>query len=438
MKAIETIKKSTVKANIAVGALTAVPLSERKKKSFAETVVNANKTYTISTAYDLNGATVMLPANVTLQFTGGGHISNGTIVGRNTIIRADRRVFFDLNVRGTFDCPGNVAWFADGSEVEDTQWGIFVRQRNDDTKNIQLALDSDFRELHFPPKPFYITDTLILRMEKRLILHGSPMKLPMASAGTEMRNTSILFSDLNICLLRIAVNEKPERQHSVAIEGGNFDVSLCKNYSSSCIELRTDNDEKMWGVAINTAVKGRDGNKYGCGIDINPVECAREAYNYAYASNIRINADVCNFGIGIRATNYIDLSTGHYFNWCTDLTIDGSIAGCPLAIDTNVEDADIRASIQAGYFFDNISNQKPLIRYTGAFRASVASKIYDLSTAGLATMENDPSSCVTKYSNQYALEITRPEATVTAYGAFRSFYLSSNRMGKMCVIGDII
>jgi len=46
----------------------------------------ANTIYHIQYDYDLNGQTITLPANVTLQFEGGS-LANGTIVGNNTLIQ---------------------------------------------------------------------------------------------------------------------------------------------------------------------------------------------------------------------------------------------------------------------------------------------------------------------------------------------------------------
>ena len=427
-------QKAIKKEKLVLTDLQAVPITERnKKKTLAETVTKPGKTYTISTAYDLNGETVTLPPNVTLQFKDGGSISNGTLIGRNTIIHADRKVFSKLSVQGTYDCPGNVAWFADGNEVIENQWGIYVEDRTDQSADLQYALNSSFRELHFPPKPYYIAHTLEIWREQTLILHGSAMKLSMEQIGAGMRNNTIIFSDLDITLLRIAVCES--YQNAITIEGGSFDVSLCENYTQNCIEVWADKaGYRIWGLVINTNVKGKYAHTGGVGININPVENDQLTSKEAYVTNIRINSNISNFGIGIKATNYRG-QTG-YYNWCTDLRIDGSISNCPCAIDTNVEDADLRATLQAGYYFDSLNNGQPLIRYTGPFRASIACPIYDLQTPGIK-FKPDGSPAETIYSNQYALEITRPEAIVTSYGPFRSYYLTSLKMKKPSVKGTI-
>lgn len=60
----------------------------RKNKTFAEQVTKSNTIYEIRYNFDLNGATINLPANSVLQFEGGS-ISNGTINGVNTTIIED-------------------------------------------------------------------------------------------------------------------------------------------------------------------------------------------------------------------------------------------------------------------------------------------------------------------------------------------------------------
>lgn len=424
------IKKDAVKKD---GMIRVVPLSERNTaKSFADTVTQKEKTYIINKVYDLKGETVTLPYGVILLFKGNGLLRNGTIIGLNGTIIACKRIFDKVQVKGTWKCVGNAAWWAQNSEIADGEV-CFIQKKVDCSEDIQLALDSAFREIVFPPLPYYVTDTLVLRKEKRLSFQGSIMSLSVAECQPNIKGAAIIFTDKDITLLRIAVKEGMTfNQASVAIEGGNFDVSLCQHYTKNCIEVRADDGEKLWGLTINTSVKGANptaDNPYllpaanGTGINVNPVENAEMAGNRAYVSCIRINGLVSNFGTGIKATNY--MGSSGYENWVTDMRIDGLIRNCPLAIDTNVEDADISATIQAGGFFDTENNGKALIRYTGLFRAAVASAIYDI-------QQNHG-----KWANQYALEITKPEATVTAYGSFKSFYLSSIRIAKPCVNGTI-
>lgn len=67
-------------------------------------IVNSNKIYKIVLDLDLNGETLTIPANCTLDFQGGS-ISNGTIVGSDTKIKAGISKIFDTNViiQGSWD-----------------------------------------------------------------------------------------------------------------------------------------------------------------------------------------------------------------------------------------------------------------------------------------------------------------------------------------------
>ncbi len=415
-----------------------------KNKGFVEQVTRENVIYVVKWGYDLGGAAVTLPKGCTLEFR-GGTLSNGTLVGRDSeIVATNRRIFKGVAVKGTWRCIGNALWWAEASRLSagtmnenDDEGAVWrIQERADCSADLQLALDSAFREMVFPPVAYYIGETLVLRKEKRLTFEGSTMCLSLAECQPNINGAAVVFTDKDITLLRVAVKEGANwNQASVAIDGGNFDVSLCQHYTQNCIEVRTDGGEKVWGLTINTAVKAANppaDNPYvlpaadGTAININPVENKAMAGNKAFVTGVRINALVTNFGTGIRATNYFtDEPGGVYANWCTDIRIDGIIKNCLRAIDTNVEDADIRATIQAGGYFGRQDNGRALIRYTGGFRAAVSSPIYDIG-------QN-----LGKWSNQYAVEVTREEATVTAYGCFRSFIKSMERFGKAVIKGRI-
>lgn len=366
--------------------------------------------YYVSSEIDMNGKTAVLPASSTLHFKPGGLLKNGTLKGTGSTLEANSRVLDNVSVTGTWAHPGNVLWWATGSDIVENNNGVcYIPVRRDDTSNIQLALDSAFRELIFPPRPFYVTGTLVLKKEKHIVMQGSTMRLSLEQCQTAIKNTAILFTDKDIPLLRIAVDEGMAfNQSAVTIQGGNFDVSLCPDYTSNCIEVRTDDGEKMWGLNISTSVKGKADNTHGCGININPVENRNAGINTAFVTQVRIKGDVQNFGTGIKATNYMDWSPLRYYNWCTDVQIDSNIINCPMAIDCNT-DCSIAGMIQAGHLFLEEKDPTPLIRL-GGDRTSISSNIFD------PRQFNGQ-----RYSNYYVLEITYPNAAVTADGLFRSF-----------------
>ena len=392
---MEAIKRPNYKIN---------PVVLSPSKPFAEQVKTERCIYSVYTQYDLAGATVTLPRGSVLIFHGRGALLNGTLIGQDSMVQAEEKCFINIQVSGTWRCVGNVEWFAKGSEITENKGVCHISCFVDDTAGLQAALDSSFRELIVPPKPFYVGRTLVLRKEKKIVMQGSSMKLSLEQCQPNISNTAILFTDLDIDLLSIAVSEGMSfNQSMVEIQGGNFDVSLCHDYRHNCIEVRSDNNEKLWGLTINTNVKGKYGNTHGVGINLNPVENRKST---GYITQVRINSSVSNFGTGVKAANYMDVSTSRYYNWCTDVTIDGAIISCPVAIDCDTDDCDIRAMIQAGYFFDAKDNNSALIRLNTA-RGAVSSNVFDIRLQSNG-----------KWSNNYALDIVRESCGVVPYGAF--------------------
>ena len=417
----DTIMKSSVNRIETIESTLSIPSST--STSFSNTVKTANKTYTISKVYDLNNKTVTLPANVVLVFKVGGGLKNGTIIGTNSVIEASHKIFSNVNVQGTWKCVGNVLWFADGCNIVENNGVCYVQNKVDASADIQYALDSAFRELVFPPVPYYIANTIVLHKEKKLVLQGSKMKLAMEQCSPTIKDTAILFTDKNICILSISLNECTY-QNTVIIEGGNFDTSSCSSYTSNCIQVLADASQKIWGLIINTNIKGKFNNTGGVGININPIAKQTSEYagtNKAYVTEIRINSTISDFGIGVKATNYMNESTGTYYNWCTDIVIDGSIVNCPLCVDTNA-DCDIKAMLQAGYYWNTKQNGQALVRFSG-IRGSMSSNIYDICGGG------------GPYSQQYALETTHASCKMVPYGMFNSFLIEARWTGQPVIKG---
>lgn len=181
----------------------------------------------------------------------------------------------------------------------------------------------------------------------------------------------------------------------------------------------------MWGVTINTNVKGRYNQTTGIGIDINPIPSTQVAVNEAYVTQIRINSVISDFGIGVKATDGGAELAGAE-NWVSDIVVDGAILNCPVAVETNC-DSDIRAMLQSGKFFDTKENGVPLIRIKSDYTSSVSSNIFDIRQQDSATG---------KWSNEYALEVTG-DGTVTADGHFRAFYIGCTRLGWPIVNGNV-
>lgn len=414
-----------------------------------DVVTKSNTTYTISSSYDLDDKTFTLPDNVTLIFKSDGKISNGTLVGSNSVISADRKVLFNVNIEGTWNCPGNVLWFAEGCDIVTSSSGYCtIPSPTDDAANIQKALDSSFRELIFPPKVFYVGSTLELKKEKKIIMQGSDMKSTMIDCPPAMLNASVIYTNKNITLLRIAVQEL--YQSSVSIEGGSFDVSWCPDYQANCIEVMANNNEKIWGLTINSTIKGKQSSPSGIGININPIE---NTSSTGYITNIHVGGTIEYFGTGIKVSDY-DFPNQRW-NWCTDLITRGNIIDCKTAVDCSTH-CDIGGTIQSGNLFNSEHNEAyylsnelydtapfntPLIKLN-TDRAAISANIYDvqlppkeiyaMDDSGRYIVDGENHNIVTgyKYRNYYILENNYTNADIDFYGLFMATVKSYIGIGK--------
>ena len=86
---------------------------------------DANTIYIIQYDYDLNGATITIPANCVLKFEGGS-FCNGTITGQSTAIDAIRNSFMSITFDGTY-----------ANSVVYSDWV----NNDDDTSSLQAALN---------------------------------------------------------------------------------------------------------------------------------------------------------------------------------------------------------------------------------------------------------------------------------------------------------
>ena len=423
---IDKLKVAATEVKL-VGKETLIPLKGatstvlNTSKDVSKQVIISNTTYIVRTTFDLKGRSITVPKGCTLSIERGG-FKNGTIVGQNTIVVGSGKIFNKVNIEGTWDCPGNVGWFADGCEV--IPYGENgarpnnngVKYLSDDSENIQYALDSSFRELIFPPKLFYIANPIILRKEKKITLQGSKMALPLDMCRKTMNNTCVIFTDKNIDMFIIAVKENLLTRNSVSIQGGTFDCSLCPSYTSSCILVKTDEQETVWGLDIDTNILGRPGNTSGFGINIgrdpdasiSDVMANNIQYNlsnFGYATQVRIKGTIYSMGTGISVKNYTWGNTTTYFNWCTDVQIDCTIIECLEAIYSNT-DTDIRGMIQSANIHA-AGNSDALINLDSTV-ASIGANIFD--------MRMGPNRA------SYAVNIKNPNAIIVAYGLFAGIH----------------
>lgn len=105
----------------------------RKNKTFAEQVTEENTIYEIRYDFVLDDTSINLPYNCVLKFT-GGHLSNGVIVGNNTLIQgagygALEKIVLD-GAYSNADC--NISW-----------WGAKISSQFDNSDVIEYAIKSN-------------------------------------------------------------------------------------------------------------------------------------------------------------------------------------------------------------------------------------------------------------------------------------------------------
>jgi hypothetical protein len=110
-----------------------VEVSGTDKNVLTQAMVNtANTIYHIQYDYDLNGQTITLPANVTLQFDGGS-FANGTIVGNHTKVSSKNVCFKkSLKFNGSWDGVIYTKWleFVSADDEYSEVNGVVTRNPN--------------------------------------------------------------------------------------------------------------------------------------------------------------------------------------------------------------------------------------------------------------------------------------------------------------------
>lgn len=120
----------------------------------------ANNEYYIQYNYDLKGASITLPANISLVFAGGS-IKNGTLIGNNTRIQAKRGVciFDNITIQGTWDVvEAYSSWFKMHKK------GYKIKDVTEEAVTLYKGTDNnyyDFEDLTLVGSDYYVTSTLV-------------------------------------------------------------------------------------------------------------------------------------------------------------------------------------------------------------------------------------------------------------------------------------
>jgi len=126
----------------------------------AAMIGTANTEYFIQYDYDLDGATVTLPANASLVFMGGS-IKNGTLIGNNTRIQAKKGVmiFDNITIQGTWDvAEAYSSWFKMHKK------GYKIKSVTENGTTLYKGSDSNYyalADLTDVNGTYYVTSTLV-------------------------------------------------------------------------------------------------------------------------------------------------------------------------------------------------------------------------------------------------------------------------------------
>lgn len=129
---------------------------QSNKNILTQSMINMpNNVYKIRYDFDLNGATINLPANSVLQFVGGS-IKNGTLNGNNTVIKADSNavIFDSVVIEGTWNVEHIYdSWFAFNTSPSYISNQII-------TNILALSNDNVYNTIHFDAdRTYYFENT---------------------------------------------------------------------------------------------------------------------------------------------------------------------------------------------------------------------------------------------------------------------------------------
>lgn len=153
-------------------------------------ISDSDTIYHLQYDYDLNNKSIVLPSNCIIVFEGGS-ISNGTIIGNDSIIDSELvTIFKNITVQGSFkNNSWKPEWF--GAKGDDT---------TDDTIAIQQAVDTAFNtsvfKVIFNSKTYKITSTISIY--KHMYIGGDYI-----NRAQYIQNTPIIHQTENVPILTI-------------------------------------------------------------------------------------------------------------------------------------------------------------------------------------------------------------------------------------------
>jgi hypothetical protein len=259
---------------------------------------------------NLNGATVVIPENVTILFN-GGFIKNATLSGNRTAIVAGEFKIFDLTVTlgGTFFmpyiCPQHFG------AVSNLSIDVF---ENDIAPMMVKCISSPLAEV-FIPNGLYYTTAWSVPNSKIIRLAGS---VDMSDGSVEQDHAR-LYTDQDINLITI-------QSGGVIMSGGLIDVSPVGNYTKKVVSF--DLNYNIHGGHFSTPVLGSfadlalNENLVGAAywFDMSNITAA------GYATYVVIDAFIRSMPVGIGSDPIPDFP-GLFLN---SLTFLSNMDGCKM------------------------------------------------------------------------------------------------------------
>ena len=214
------------------------------KNVLTQAMINkANTRYIIQYDYDLDGATITIPAGCTLDFQGGS-FRNGTLSGNHTYIQGGNPGIFKSNllISGTFD----------NAEID---LSYFQAIGVDIVSNLIVDIVSCFpnlSRLKFPEKATVrVNSTItIVRSGKTIIIEGNNATLK--GEGTSAFYYLNITSDTTVIENLNIDNSTCDGDYWSASSISSMKLFRGINNNSNIVVLRNLKISHIWGYAINT------------------------------------------------------------------------------------------------------------------------------------------------------------------------------------------
>ena len=250
---------------------------------------SANTIYIIQYDYDLNGATITIPENCTLDFQGGS-LANGTIIGTQDNLNAPiYQIFNNVDLVGLWSI----------NEIYPEWFGAKGDGITDDTAYIQQAIDTCQKtkrggKVILLAKDYVITETIYIK---------NYVSLTGVTCTPRFKGSRLICKFIN--------------SKSWAIESALFKDNQQYKHSYKDIifsQLKPGflNGEKCWSISVSNLaiINGSKSPLYGC----------MRLYNTLYSSIQNIYAVGFHFGITVATTWQFTLDS------CYMRTINNSFA----------------------------------------------------------------------------------------------------------------